>query len=164
MTGFRVLVADKVKAQLYDMPSRRSSLKPVQAFVNPAGMQPERALGTSRPGRTVSGTGVRHAYQPRHGIRAHADEVFVKQVAAAVTADAGANGGAALVLVASPRLLGAYRRQLSAGVRQRIAAEIALDLTKLPAVELNKRVRQAVATVPIAVTSRLRNVRKAKPA
>ncbi len=27
MTAFRVLVADKVKAQLYELPSRRNSLK-----------------------------------------------------------------------------------------------------------------------------------------
>ena len=37
MTAFRVLVADKVKAQLYELPSRRSSLKALQSFVNPAG-------------------------------------------------------------------------------------------------------------------------------
>jgi protein required for attachment to host cells len=147
MAGFRVLVADKVKAQLYAMPTRRSSLKSLECFVNPAGRQPERALGSGRPGRVTSGTGGgRHTFEARHTIKEHAGEVFVKQVAAAVAADARRNGEAGVVLVAAPRLLGAYRRQLPAAVRDRIVAEVRLDLTKLPPIELNKRVREAVAS------------------
>jgi len=155
MTAFRVLVADKVKAQLYDLPSRRSSLKALQSFVNPAGMQPERALGSGRPGRVTSGTGGgRHAFEPKHGIKEHAEEVFVRQIIAALEADEAANGGLPLVLVAAPRLLGTYRRHLPASVKERVAVEIRLDLTKLPVLELNKRVREAVTALPIAVTSR----------
>jgi len=155
MTAFRVLVADKVKAQLYDLPSRRGSLKALQSFVNPAGMQPERALGSGRPGRVTSGTGGgRHAFQPKHGIKEHAEEVFVRQVVAALEADASASGDAPIVLVAASRLLGTYRRQLPASLRERVAVEIKLDLTKLPVLELNKRVREAVSALPIAVTSR----------
>ena len=161
MTAFRVLVADKVKAQLYDLPGRRNSMKALQSFVNPAGMQPERALGSARPGRVTSGTGGgRHAFQQKHGIKEHAEEVFVRQVVAALEADAGASGGAPIVLVAAPRLLGAYRRQLPASLRERVAVEIRHDLTKLPVLELNKRVREAVAALPIAVTSRFRATRR----
>ena len=160
MTGFRVLVADKVKAQLYELPARRAALRPVQAFVNPAGMQPERALGASRPGRVPSRTGGRQTYAPRQGLREHADDVFVKQVAAAVAADAAANDGCALVVVAAPRLLGAYRRERPDAVRGRIAAELRLDLTKLPVAELGRRVRAAIGPVPIAVTARLKPARR----
>lgn len=163
MTAFRVLVADKVKAQLYDLPSRRSSLKALQSFVNPAGMQPERALGSGRPGRVTSGTGGgRHAFEPKHGIKEHAEEVFVRQIVAALEADAGANGGAPIVLVAAPRLLGTYRRHLPASLKERVAVEIKLDLTKLPMLELNKRVREAVTALPIAVTSRFPAPRRRK--
>ncbi|MBL8201523.1 MAG: host attachment protein [Chromatiales bacterium] len=161
MTAFRVLVADKVKAQLYELPSRRSSLKALQSFVNPAGMQPERALGTSRPGRVTSGTGGgRHAFQPKHGIKEHAEEVFVRLVIAALETDAAANGGAPIVLVAAPRLLGTYRRHLPASLKDRVAVEVKLDLTKLPVLELNKRVREAVAALPMSVTSRFPTPRR----
>ena len=161
MTAFRVLVADKVKAQLYDLPSRRSSLKALQSFVNPAGMQPERALGSGRPGRVMSGTGGgRHAFQPKHSIKEHAEEVFVRLVIAALETDAAGNGGAPIVLVAAPRLLGTYRRHLPAGLKERVAAEIRLDLTKLPVLELNKRVREAVMALPLSVTSRFRTPRR----
>jgi len=156
MTAFRVLVADKVKAQLYDLPSRRGRLRAVEAFVNPAGMQPERALASGPAGRMASGTSSRRqTYEPKHTIREHADEVFVKQVAAAVAADVGRNEDKALILVATPRLVAAYRRRLPGKVRDRIAAEIRSDLTKLPMLELNRRVRAAVGTVPIAVSDRL---------
>ena len=165
MTAFRVLVADKVKAQLYELPSRRGSLKALQSFVNPAGMQPERALGTSRPGRVTSGTGGgRHAFQPKHSIKEHAEEVFVRLVIAALETDAAASGGAPIVLVAAPRLLGAYRRHLPASLKERVAVEVRLDLTKLPVPELNKRVREAVKVLPLAVTSRIRPPRRRKTA
>jgi protein required for attachment to host cells len=156
MTEFRVLVADKVKAQLYELPSSRSALKSLQCFVNPAGQQPERALGTSRPGRVTSGTsGVRHAYQPKHGLKEHAEEVFVRQIASALAKDARANGGGPIVLVAAPRLLGVYRQHLPAAVRKRVVLEVKLDLAKLPAKELTRRVREAIKTLPLAVTERV---------
>lgn len=165
MTAFRVLVADKVKAQLYDLPSRRSSLKALQSFVNPTGMQPERALGSGRPGRVTSGTGGgRHAYQPKHGIKEHAEEVFVRLVIAALETDAAANGGAPIVLVAAPRLLGTYRRHLPANLKELVAVEVKLDLTKLPVLELNRRIREAVAALPLSVTSRFRTPRRRKTA
>lgn len=155
MTAFRVLVADKVKAQLYELPSRRSSLKALQSFVNPAGMQPERGLGSSRPGRVTSGTGGgRHAFQPKHSIKEQAEEVFVRDVVAAMDTDTTAGGRTPIVLVAAPRLLGTYRRLLNASVRDRIVLEIKLDLTKLPVIELNKRVREAVMALPLSATSR----------
>ena len=153
MTYFRVLVADKAKAQLYDLPTRRSALKSVQCFVNPAGKLQEQALGTSRPGRAMSGaSGRRHAYQPKHGIKEHAEEVFVRQVAVALAADAESAGGAPIILIAAPRLLGAYRRYLPAAVRDRIVLELRLDLIKLPVRELTLRVREAIKTLPLSVT------------
>jgi protein required for attachment to host cells len=161
MTAFRVLVADKVKAQLYHLPSRRGSLTALQSFVNLSGMQPERSLGSSRPGRVTSGTGGgRHAFEPKHGIREHAEEVFVRDVAAALEADLDASDGAPIVLVAAPRLLGTYRRLLPAAVRDRVVLEVRLDLTKLPVLELNKRVREAVIGLPLSATSRFRQARR----
>ena len=157
MTEFRVLVADKVKAQLYELPSLRSTLKSLQCFVNPAGQLPERALGTSRPGRVTSGVGGgRHAYQPKHGLKEHAEEVFVRQVASALAKDARASGGVPIVLVAAPRLLGIYRQHLSAALRDRVVLEFKVDLTKLSVTELSKRVREAIAALPASATERFR--------
>jgi len=77
MTEFRVLVADKAKAKLYKLPSRRSALQALPCFINPAAQVPERALGSSR-----------HAYQPKTPLKEHAEEVFVRQVGSALATDA----------------------------------------------------------------------------
>ena len=86
----------------------------------------------------------------------------MRQVVAALEADATSSGGAPIVLVAAPRLLGTYRRQLPASLKERVAVEIRRDLTKLPVLELNKLVREAVATLPIAVTARFPAPRRRK--
>jgi hypothetical protein len=45
-----------------------------------------------------------------------------------------------------------------------VAVEIRLDLTKLPVPELNKRVREAIAALPLAVTSRFPAPRRRRTA
>lgn len=160
MMEFRVLIADKARAQLYKLAGRRGSLKSLQCFINPAGQLPERALGTSRPGRVKSGAGARrYAYQPKHRVKEHAEEIFVRRVAAALAKDGRASGGAPIVLIAAPRLLGTYRQHLSAAVRDRVILEFKRDLTKLPVAELNQRVREALSAVPVSVTARFRQPR-----
>jgi hypothetical protein len=52
-------------------------------------------------------------------------------------------------------LLGVYRQHLPAAVRKRVVLEVKLDLAKLPAKELTRRVREAVKTLPLAVTERV---------
>jgi len=79
---------------------------------------------------------------------------------AALAKDARASGGAPIVLVAAPRLLGIYRQHLPAALRNKVVLEVKLDLTKLPARELTKRVREAVKTLPLAVTERLATPRR----
>ncbi|MEO8444826.1 MAG: host attachment protein [Gammaproteobacteria bacterium] len=154
MTVFRVLVADKVKARLYELPSRRGSLKPLRSFVNPDGRKHERALGTGRPGRVTSGTGGRrHAYQAKHGLKEHSEEVFVRRVATALAKDASASDGAPILLIAAPQLLGAYRKHLPANVRDLVVMEIRLDLGKETDIELSKRVRAALMDLPFSVTT-----------
>ncbi len=153
MTAFRILVADKVTAQLYALPSRRGTLAPLQCFVNPEGKKPERALGTSRPGRVTSGAGgSRHAYQPKHSIKEHSDEVFVRRVAAALAKDARASGNAPILLIAAPRLLGAYRKLLPASLRDLVVMEIKLDLAGETDAQLTRRVREALKELPFSVT------------
>ena len=158
MTAFRVLVADKVKAQLYELPSRRGALKPLHCFINPEGRQRERALGTGRPGRVTSGVGGgRHAYQAKHGLKENVEEAFVRRVATALAKDARASNGAPILLIAAPRLLGSYRKLLPANVRDLVVMEIRLDLGKLDDAELSKRVRAALRDLPFSVTARFRS-------
>lgn len=154
MSTIRVLVANKTKAELYDLPTRRSALKPVRSFVNPAGTKRESALGTSRPGRVMNRSGgVRQAYQSKHSIKEHAEEDLVRVVAAALVAYLKRGSGARMVLVAAPQTLGVYRRHLPAAVRQRVILEIQRDLNKLPVATLHKRVLAALGELPPSITA-----------
>lgn len=154
MSGIRVLVANKTRAELYDLPTRRSALKPVRSFVNPVGTKRESGLGTSRPGRVMNRSGgVRHAYQPKHTIKEHAEEELVREVTAALTAYLKRGSGARMVLVVAPQTLGIYRRHLPAAVRQRVILEVQRDLNKLPVDALHKRVLAALNELPPSVTA-----------
>jgi protein required for attachment to host cells len=145
MSGIRVLVANKTQAELYDLPTRRSALKPVRTFTNPAGKKRESALGTSRPGRMMNrSAGVRQAYESKHSIKEQAAEELVRQVAAALAAHVKRGSGTRMVLVAAPQTLGVYRRHLPAPVRKRVILEIQRDLNKLPVATLEKRVMAAL--------------------
>jgi protein required for attachment to host cells len=145
MSGIRVLVANKTQAELYDLPTRRSALKPVRTFINPAGKKRESALGTSRPGRVMNrSAGVRQAYESKHSIKEQAVEELVRQVAAALAAHVKRGSGTRMVLVAAPQTLGIYRRHLPAAVRKRVILEIQRDLNKLPVATLEKRVLAAL--------------------
>jgi protein required for attachment to host cells len=165
MSGIRVLVANKSKAELYDLPTRRSSLKPVRSFVNPAGTKRESALGTSRPGRVMnrSGGGARQAYESKHTLKGQAEEELVREVAGSLVTYFKRGSGARMVLVAAPQTLGIYRRHLPAAVRQRVILEIQRDLNKLPVATLNKRVLAALNELPPSVTASW-GVRRRKPA
>lgn len=154
MGGIRVLVANKTKAEMYDLPTRRSALKPVRTFVNPAGQKRESALGTSRPGRVMNRSGgVRQAYQSKHSIKEQSEEDLVRQVAAALEAHLKRGSGMQIVLVAASQTLGIYRRHLPAAVRKRVILEIQRDLNKLPVATLGKRVLAALQELPPSVTA-----------
>jgi len=155
MSTIRVLVANKTKAELYDLPTRRSALKPLRTFVNPAGKKRESALGTSRPGRVMNrSAGVRQAYESKHSIKEQAEEELVRQVAAALLTHVKRGSGTRMVLVAAPQTLGVYRRHLPAAVRKRVILEIQRDLNKLPVARLGERVLAALQELPPSVTAR----------
>ena len=157
MAGIRVLVADNSQADLYELPTRRSALKPVRSLVNPEGHKTERALGTSRPGRVANrAAGVRQAYEPKHGLKEHAEEVFVRRVVGALSKDPETRRGAPVVLVAAPKLLGLYRRHLPAAIRECVVLEIRRDLVRLTPAELTERVRAAVMELPPSAIARRR--------
>lgn len=149
MSGIRVLVANKIRADLYNVPTRRSALKPVRSFTNEAGQKRESALGTSRPGRVMNrSSGARQAYESKHSLKEQAEEALVRQVSAALATEVTRRPGARIVLIAAPKTLGSYRQHLPAAVSDRVIVEIQRDLNKLPVATLGKRVLAALEKLP----------------
>ena len=74
-------MANKTKAELYDLPTRRSELKPMRSFVNPAGTKRESALGASPPGRVMNRSGgVRQSYESKHSLKEQAEGYRAKVI------------------------------------------------------------------------------------
>lgn len=79
-------------------------------------------------GGTVEGaTGHRHGTREPHEPARQAAEAFAGEIAAALK-----DGAERLVVVAPARMLGALRDKLPGGARERLAGELAKDLTKVP--------------------------------
>lgn len=155
MSVIRVVVANKSKAEMYDLPTRRSALKPVRTYLNPAGKKRESALGTGRPGRTMNRSGgVRQAYQSKHSIKEQAEEELVRQVAAALVTHLKRRPGTQIVLVAAAQTLGLYRQHMPAAVKKRVVLEIQRDLNKLAATTLGERVLEALQELPPSAIAR----------
>ena len=141
-----ILVADAAQGRLFrnDGPGRGIAL--VSDAVLRGRNLPGREIMSDRPGRTFDSVGQgRHAMVPRTDPREVEKQRFAHQLAAML--DDGLKRGSfdRLVLVAPPKALGQLRDELSKSVRARVSAELAKDLTHLPAQELRKHLSTVIA-------------------
>ncbi len=143
MSMYLLLVADHASARLMRVLGPRGTPEELMRLDNPAGHGHERDLGTSAPGRGISGGGSRTAYEPAHTLREHATEVFAQRVATAVTKATTAEPDSQLVIVAGPEMLGVLRRHLPTG--RQPALEWPHNLANLPEPELHQRLLASIA-------------------
>ena len=143
MGPYLLLVADHATARLIRVLAPRGVPEELARLDNAAGHGHERDLGSSPPGRGMSGQGSHTAYQPAHTMREHATEVFAQHIAAAVARATTAEPAARLVIVAGPEMLGVLRQHLPA--RTQAALEYPHNLANLPEADLHRRLLDAVA-------------------
>jgi protein required for attachment to host cells len=138
---FCVAVADASRARLFHLePAELPVLTEVEALVNPERrMRASEVMAESRPGlRQSPGKG-----GPRHGVDdhrdAHAREVDRKFASLVGEAIAGLHRerGGAVVVVASPAMLGHLRETSAEVLRATAATELARDVTGLSPSELH---------------------------
>lgn len=125
--GTLVLAADGQKALLLrNEGDERYTV--LQAIAEEATAVPRaRELGTDRPGRSFASTGTRRSAYDETDRHREAEDRFAGRVAELL--EGAARGGEDdLVIVASPRFLGALRARLAPAVRQRVRAEIDKNL------------------------------------
>lgn len=146
-----VVVADQGEARLY-LKLPPASLRLIGRHENPAAHLPDRDLKSDRPGRVYNraapsgsrrGAMAHHATGGERKPRRQLAEVFARRVAGAIRAAAKTTPFEHLILVAEPRFLGTLRRALPAGLRAKVAVQIARDLMHLPAAQLRIRVTAA---------------------
>ena len=96
-----------------------------------------RDIQADRPGRTFDSAGQgRHAKEPHTDPRQVVEEAFLRRVLDHVAAAANRNAFERLVLVAEPRALGFLRKHLTTPLKQKLAADLPKDLTKVALADL----------------------------
>ncbi|GAP66936.1 protein required for attachment to host cells [Mizugakiibacter sediminis] len=127
-----VLVADRVRARLFELESGNAALNEVEAFVNPEGRDPAGSRGDMRPTRSIESVGgARHAIEPHTTPETKYAERFARRLHDALEQGRVQHRYDQLVLVAPPRFLGALHGALGKNVRSHVVAEVRRNLTAM---------------------------------
>lgn len=133
-TSTWILVADSAKARLFAMEKDRSLIE-IEDFLNPDGRGREPAQ--DRPPRTHDRFGsARHAIEPRTTAEEKSDEIFARELEAALERGRAGHRYRDLILIAPPRFLGALKAALGEHVRTSVVAELPKDLTHADTAEI----------------------------
>jgi protein required for attachment to host cells len=144
MGTVRVIVADSMRADLYDLPEPRAALVAIGAIANELSGKHERDLGRAAPGRRMGTGNARTALQPRHTHKEHASDLFARKLARAVATHGRATGVDGVVLVAAPRFLASVKSHLSKAAAARVIGEVRRDLVDVPKLALRSHVHKVV--------------------
>ena len=128
-----VVVADHQHGHAFQNDGPNRGLQPVDGFSFETHLHFGRDLISDRPTRTFSrADGKPQAVEPKTDPHRQEGERFVAGMAAALAAASDRGEFQRLLLIAPPRALGEFRRQLPPKVRDKIVAEIDQDLTQVP--------------------------------
>ena len=126
-----VVVADHVRARLFEAHGARGELAEIEDLVHPQGRMHANEMASDSPGVTHDrfgyGThGMGHAVEPKEeeSIR------FAKEICDALEQACESGRFDRLYVAAVPRFLGDLRRCMAVAVRRRLAGEVSLELTR----------------------------------
>lgn len=140
------IVADTRRLRVFEAMDNRAPVE-VAVFANPAGGRHERDLVSDRPGRVINTASRAHQSFANHTSAVeHALQVWLREVGQPLAELLDERGSTAILLFASPRLLPMLRRCLPASLRDRVRAEMTLDLAHQPSGALRKRIEPALRT------------------
>jgi protein required for attachment to host cells len=143
-----IVLADGMHARVLRQDKHGAPLVPAldQELYDPAVHGFSRDLKSDAPGRAFdSGSGARHAMEPRTDPKTHEKELFARRVAELINTAAAQESFDQLVLVAPPKTLGELRTQLDARARKLVIGEVPRDLLKTPAPELPAHLADVLA-------------------
>lgn len=136
-----VLVADSRTVRMLQG-STSNALAEVVAYRNPNFARHERDLVSDRPGRVINAAArIHQAYQPKVPAKRHSMVTWLRSIGPSLQKVMDDRNSDGLVLVAAPRTLAQVRKCLPPSVRQRITAELPLDLAREPLATLRKRLQ-----------------------
>jgi protein required for attachment to host cells len=136
-----IVIADGMHARILRQDKRGGPLAAAldRELYEPAVHGFSRDLKSDAPGRAFdTGSGARHAIEPRTDPKTHEKQVFARRVAELINDAALRKTFDQLVLVAPPKTLGELRTQLADGARKLVIGEIDQDLVKTPITKLQQ--------------------------
>jgi protein required for attachment to host cells len=134
-----IVLADGMHARILQQDKHGAPLSPAldQELYHPAAHGFSRDLKSDAPGRAFdSGSGGRHAMEPRTDPKTHENRLFARRVAELINDAALRKAFDQLVLVAPPKALGVLRMELGGHAKKLIIGEIGRDLLKISEREL----------------------------
>lgn len=140
-----VLVADAARARLFQVEQPRQTLTPALGEELIGSNLRSREIASDRPGRTFdSGGQGRHAKEPPTDPARHAQGEFARDVVRLLDEKRTSRAFERLIVVAPPQFLGDLRALMPQQLQERVSAEIAKDLSKLPTHELQDHLRDVL--------------------
>jgi protein required for attachment to host cells len=131
------VLADGSRARFITRRAEGAGYDIVGDYESPEAHLATHEIMSDRPGRSQeSGYSSRHAIEPRQDAHQALKASFVHGVAGHLNAANARGDFDALVIYAAPRALAELRASLDEPTQQKIKAEVAKDLTKVPVVEL----------------------------
>jgi protein required for attachment to host cells len=126
-----IVVANRVRARLFEYDPRQRNVSEIEDFLNPEGRAPAGSRGENRPPRTFDSEGPgRHAIEPRTEPATKASEQFARQLAAALEDGRVHRRFEKLMLIATPRFLGHLRQCMPAALGNCVTRQVNKDLTQ----------------------------------
>lgn len=132
-----IVVADGAHARILVNNGPGTGLTLFEAHESQTSRIPTRDLGSEKPGRTFDrASAARHAKEPPADWHEMEKLKFIRRIGERLR-DAHENKKfQGLVLIAPPKVLGAFRTHLDGAVRDAVLAEIDKDLTNVPLSDL----------------------------
>ncbi len=152
--SLRVVVADRARARIYEVPRVRGPLRLVEQLDDPQAHWHDRDFKSDRPGRVfdhASGGGRRgavahHGTQGERSPSKHEAEVFAHRIVAAL--EQARAQFTRLALVAEPGFLGQLRAVLPHSLQAAVVLEIPKDLVHLDEGALDEALSPALYANP----------------
>ena len=140
-----ILIADGARARVLETTGGASGLSEVPGLDLRADHRSSHEIRSDEPSRSYESVGAaRHAVEPRTDPHRELKRTFAHQLAAMLDERFARHEFDRLVLVAPPQMLGDLRNAISHSVRVKIAAELAMDLFKVPDSELGAHLKGLV--------------------
>lgn len=126
-----ILVADRVRARLFEVGDHNTAIKEIGTFVNPEGRNPKGSRGKRRPPRVMESVGpVRHAIEPHTLPVDKISDRFAHQLCTVLEEGRVKGHFGQLMLAAPPRFLGHLHAAMDTQLRRCVAHEARNDLTR----------------------------------